>query len=110
MFDKGSEFKQDLTPLLKYLYIKPVLTLVKNPQANAPVERVHQVILNIIFTKDLDKKVFGYIYPWGETLASIAWEIRYSYHCNIMSTSGQDFFYQDSPGHRLVQDRLDIYV
>ena len=41
VFDKGSEFKQDLTPLLKDFDIKPVLTSVKNPQNNAPVERVH---------------------------------------------------------------------
>ena len=38
VFDNGSDFKQDFTPLLKDFDIKPVLTLVKNPQANAPVE------------------------------------------------------------------------
>ena len=36
--------------------IKPVLTSVKNPQANALVERVHQVILNMLVTKYIDKK------------------------------------------------------
>ena len=73
MFDKVSEFKQDFTPLLKYFGNKPVLTSVKNSESNAPVEQVHQVILSILVTKDLDKKVFNYIVPWGETLASIAW-------------------------------------
>ena len=48
--------------------IKPVLTSVKNPQSNATVELVHQVILNMLVTKDIDNKVFNYIYPWGETL------------------------------------------
>ena len=71
MFDKGSSFKRDFTPLLRELYIKPVLTSVKNPQANAPEERVHQVILNILVTKDLDNKVFDYIDTLGETLAYI---------------------------------------
>ena len=86
MFDISSEFKQDFTPLLKDFYIKPVLTSVKNPQANAPVERVHQVILNMLVTKDLDNKVFNYIDPWGETLASIAWAIKDSCHCTIIAT------------------------
>ena len=61
--------------MLKDFDIKPVLTLVKNPPDNAPVERVHQVILNMLVTKDLDKRVFGYIDPWGENLVSLAWAI-----------------------------------
>ena len=81
--------------MLKYFDIKPVLTSVNNPQSNAPVERVHQVILNMLVTKYLDNKVFGYIYPWGETLASIAWAIRVSYLCNILSTPGQAVFGRD---------------
>ena len=46
----------------------------------------------MLVTKDLDKKVFNNIYPWGETLASIAWEIRGSYHRTIMATPGQAVF------------------
>ena len=42
------------------------------PQANAPVDRVHQVILNTLVTKYDDNKVFDHIYPWGETLSLIA--------------------------------------
>ena len=92
VFDNGSKFKRDFTPLLKDFNIKTVLTLVKNPQANAPVERVHQVILNMLGTKDLDNKVFDYIDTWGETLAYILWAIRASYHFTIMATPGQALF------------------
>ena len=81
--------------MLKEFDIKPVLTSVKNPQANAPVERAHQVILNMLVTKDIDNKVFDYIDPWGETLASIAWVIRDSYHRTIISTPGLDIFGRD---------------
>ena len=63
LFNNISEFKRDLTPLLKYLDIKPVLTTIKNPQAYAPVERVHQVILNILDTKGLSNQVFDYMFP-----------------------------------------------
>ena len=41
VFGNGSKFKQDFTTLLKDFNIKPVLTSVKNPQANGPVERVN---------------------------------------------------------------------
>ena len=91
MFVNSSEFKLYFTPLLKEFNIKPILNSVNNIQDNAPVERVHQVKLNILITKDPDIKVFDYIYPWGETLASIAWTIRYSYHRIIMATPGQVF-------------------
>ena len=63
MFDNGYDFKRDFTPLL--FYIKPFLTSVKNPQAKAPVEQVHQVIVKILVTKNIDNKVFEYIDPWG---------------------------------------------
>ena len=65
VFDKGSDFKQDFTPLLKYFGIKHVSTTIKNPQVNAPVERVHQLILNMLITKDIDNKVFDHIYSHG---------------------------------------------
>ena len=92
MFDNGYEFKRDFTPMIKEFDIKPVLTSDKNPQDNAPVEQVHQVILNMLVTKDTDKKVFDYIYQWGEKLASIAWAIRASYHRTIVSTPGEAVF------------------
>ena len=92
MFDNGYDFKQDFNTFLKDFNIKIVLTSVQKPQANVQVEQVHQVILNMLVTNDLDKKSFDYIYPSGETLAYIAWEIRDSYHYTIMATSGKAVF------------------
>ena len=88
MFDNGSEFKRNFTPLLNDFDIKPVLNSIKKPQANAPVEQVHQVILNIFVTRDFDNKVFEYIDPWGENLSSKACSIRASYNRTIMDTPG----------------------
>ena len=59
------------------------------------VEQLHQVTLNILVAKDLDNKVFDYIYPWGEILSYIAWAIRSSCRFTIMATSGQDVFGRD---------------
>ena len=36
---------------------------IKKPQGKAPVERVHQLILNMIATKDLDNIIFDHKYP-----------------------------------------------
>ena len=65
MLDNGYEFKRDFTTFLKDLDIKPFLTLVNKPQSYAPVEWLHQVILNMLVNKDIDNKGFDYIYPWG---------------------------------------------
>ena len=95
MFENGSEFKRDFTLLLKYFGIKSVVMTIKNFQANAPVEQLHQVISNVLVTKYLDNKVFDHIDTWGETIASIAYTIRDSYHRTIMATPGQDLFGRD---------------
>ena len=65
MFDNGYEFKRYLPTLLNDFSIKYVLTKNKNPQDNDQVENVHRVILNMLVTKGLDKKLFEYIDPWG---------------------------------------------
>ena len=46
-------------------------------------------------TKDIGNIVFDYIDSWGKTLAYIVWVVRASYHCTIMSTSGQSIFVRD---------------
>ena len=88
VFDNGFEFKREFTTLLKDFDIKHVLTLVKNLQYHALVEQLHQLILKMIVTKDIDNKVFDYIDPWGETRSYIAWTKRASYHRKIMATPG----------------------
>ena len=42
--------------------------------------------------KDIANKVFNYINPWGETLASVSSAIRASYHRTIQATKGQAVF------------------
>ena len=95
IFDNGSEFKRDFVPLLKDFDIKPVCTTIENPQANGPVERVHQVIHNMIVTKDISTRVFDYIDPWTEILSSVAWAIRASHHSTFDATPAQLVFGRD---------------
>ena len=72
VFDDGYEFKQYFTPFLKDFFIKVVFMKIKKSQANALVERLDQIILNMLLSKDIDNKVFNYIDQWCETLAYIA--------------------------------------
>ena len=45
------------------------------------MENIHQVIYIMIVTKDLDRKIYDYIYLWGENIASVAWaKIEYYNH------------------------------
>ena len=60
------------------------------------MERVHQVKLNMLDMKDIDNNIFDHIYPWRETLVSIAWAIQASYHRTIMDTPGQAVFGRDT--------------
>ena len=72
-----------------------ICTSIKNPYINAPVEHIHQFIYNMISSKDLDRKVYDYIYPWVETIASVMWGIIKSYHHNLGFMPGQAVFGRD---------------
>ena len=95
VFDNWSEHKQYFTLLLKYFGIEHILMTIKTSQANAPLDWIHQVILNTIVTKYIENKIVNYRYPLGESLAYIAWVIRDSYHNTIQSTPGQYVFGRD---------------
>jgi hypothetical protein len=95
IFDNGSEFKKNFIPLLKDWAIKPVVTTVKNPQANSPIERIHQVLRNMFLTKNLKERTFDYIDPFGDILASIAWAVRASYNSSTNKTPAQLVFGRD---------------
>ena len=71
-FDNGSEFKKNLIPLLKDFAVKPKPTSINNPQSNAIVERVHQVVEYMLRTHDLKDHTFDEIDPWGPILQNIA--------------------------------------
>lgn len=93
--DNGSEFKLHFKALLKDFDIKPRPTTAENPQGNSPVERIHQVVQNMIRTKELDSYEFDHLDPWGEILSSVGWAIRASYHSTLQATPAQLVFERD---------------
>jgi transposase InsO family protein len=65
-YDRGSEFiGKDFQSMIKNDYgIKGKPITVRNPQANAIVERVHQVIGNIIRKFELESNYLDDDDPW----------------------------------------------
>ena len=58
--------------------MKPITT--HNPQANAIVERIHQVLNDMIQTYELEETELDETNPFDEMLTSIAYAIRCTYH------------------------------
>eukprot|EP00957_Ditylum_brightwellii_P018110 1363901-Ditylum_brightwellii.AAC.1 len=60
----------------------------RNTQANAILEHVHQVVGNTLCMQELKKRSFTKDDPWGEVLASTAWAICSTYHTKLGATPG----------------------
>jgi transposase InsO family protein len=58
IFDNGSEFSSEFFELLQSYGVAAKPTTIKNPQANAFVERIHQVMGNSIHSMELSKRHF----------------------------------------------------
>ena len=54
IYDNGSEFKLHFEDLCESYGLKRKPTSIRNPQANAILERVHQVVMAMIRTAELD--------------------------------------------------------
>ena len=96
-FDRGSEFiGEDFKTMVKNDYgIKDKPITVRNPQANAIVERVHQVLGNMIRTFELEDNYLDEDDPWKGILCAAAFAIRSTYHTTLKKTPGQLVFGRD---------------
>ena len=95
LYDNGSEFKKNFQPLVKDFAVKATCTSIKNPQSNAILERIHQVVGSMLKTKDLVNIEFDELDMWNPILASIAYAIRCSHHSTLNATPGQLVFGRD---------------
>ena len=69
--------------------------MVKKPQANTIIEKVHVVINDMLRTNDLDNHTFHPVNPRGDIIDNIAWAIRSLTHSTLNATPGQLVFNQD---------------
>ena len=67
---------------------KPITT--RNPQANAIVERIHQVLGNMLRTFNLEEEEEED--PWKGILSVVAFAVRSTIHTTMKKTPGQVVF------------------
>jgi transposase InsO family protein len=86
----------DFHSMIKNDYgIKGKAITVRNPQANAIVERVHQVIGNIIQTFELESNYLDEDDLWKGILNATDFAVRSTFHTSLQSTPGQLVFGRD---------------
>ena len=94
IYDNGSEFKLHFKSLCDGYGLKREPTSIKNPQANAVLERIYAVITSMMRTSGLDN--CDAITPQMiNFLVNVAWAIRSTYHTVLKTTPGAAVFGRD---------------
>ena len=95
IFDNGSEFKLYFQDLIESYGLKKKPTTIKNPQANAVLERVHQVIASMMRTAEIDMADSVDSDAVSDFLDNAAWAIRSTHHTVLRSSPGAAIFGRD---------------
>ncbi len=92
IYDNGSEFKLLFQSLSDTYGIKRKLTSIKNPQANAILERIHGVLGNMLRTSKLDMAESVKASDINIFLSDAAWAVRSTYHTVLKVSAGAAIF------------------
>ena len=97
-YDKGTEFMREFADMIQKDYgIKRKGASVRNPQANAILERIHQTIGNIIRTFELyDDDDLDEEDPFAGVLSATMFAMRATYHTTTQATPSQLVFGRDA--------------
>ena len=95
--DGGSENKKEFRQTIINYGLGPGMkpTTSHNPQANAIMERIHQVLNNMIRTYELEETELDENNPFDEILSSVVYAIRCTYHTVLQATPAQLVFGRD---------------
>jgi hypothetical protein len=95
IYDNRSEFKLHFEALCDSYGIKHKPTSVKNPQANAILEQVHQVIMKMLYTAEIDMANSVAHSDIATFLTGAAWTICSTYHTVLKASPGTAIFGRD---------------
>eukprot|EP00804_Cyclotella_cryptica_P029197 CCRYP_005341-RD/>CCRYP_005341-RD protein AED:0.37 eAED:0.37 QI:0/0/0/1/0/0/5/0/743 len=95
IYSNGSEFKLHFETLCESYGLKRKPTSVKNPQANAILERVHQTIMAMLRTAKLDMADTISESDIADFLTNAAWAVRSTYHTVLTTSPGAAIFGRD---------------
>ena len=97
VYDRGSEFMGDFAQMVTTDYgIKKRPITVRNPQANAIIERIHQTLGNILRTFELFKDADANDNIWDGILSAVMFALRATYHTTTQATPMQLVFGRDA--------------
>lgn len=94
IFDNGPEFSAEFTELLRTYGIRPKPTTVKNPQANAFIERSHQVMANALRTMQLSQRAVDE-HTFASLCSNVAFGMRATYHTELQASPSQVVYGRD---------------
>ena len=95
IYDNGSEFKLHFRTLCDTYGLERKPTTIKNPQANAILERVHQVIMGMLRTAELDMAETISEEDVSTFLDDASWAIRTTHHTVLKASPGAAIFGRD---------------
>jgi transposase InsO family protein len=94
-FDGGGEFKNVFAETIANYGLESHPTTAYNPQANGIIERVHQVITDMLRTFELEEQDLNEHDPWTPFLQAACFAIRSTYHTTLGATPAQLVFGRD---------------
>ena len=95
IYDNGSEFKLYFEQLCESFGLKRKPTTVKNPQANAILERMHAVVTDMLKTSNLDMQDTCTPEMIQDLLTNVGWAIRSTYHTVLGASPGAAIYGRD---------------
>ena len=96
--DRGREFAKEVSSALKnQCGIERELITTRNPQANSIVERIHQVVGDMIRTRDIrSRDDLDKDFPWLGILSAVRHAVRSLVHTTTRATPTQLVFGRDA--------------
>jgi len=96
-YDRGTEFMGEFAKMIEDDYgITRRGTIVRNPQANSILERIHQTLGNIIRTFEVHNSDMTTETPWDGILSAAMFALRATYHTTLQKTPMQLVFKRDA--------------
>ncbi len=92
IYNNGSEFKIHFRALCDTYGINRKPTSVKNPQANAVLEHIHAVFMNMLCTTELDMAKLVKASDINVFLSDTVWAICSTYHTVLKASPGAAIF------------------